>query len=418
MTNLKDDLIRLLSQGKADKVIEVLLSINFDNTSQSEIKNEVVLQSARLRNLMQSRRTGTINLENENAIQNQINTSLLSIINSLTEENISSSKIKIPSSKNNNRLLFYSILMGVVVILSLIFFLPKGDNVTTDGEQSPAVKSEGDVNVEYNNYDGGIVVDKNEPKYDLKEKNKLRKANITYEAADGSAPIFEKLFGVVDGQKYELITESDELCVNVADQRDFDGNGSIDALVTNIIACGGNCCGDSYFFYSYSGDGHFQQSGEFGYSWSKPKIEKWKGRWSVVVTSINEGINTQKFNEIKERYVLDAGEAVKIEETERKGLSTLTEINSNEFDMDKEEIKYLNFDLDGNGLEDRLRCGLWTRWGRIVWTVEWDNGTKTEVKSNCKRVGILPTKTKGVHDIVCDLDGVLIWDGEKYVNKN
>jgi hypothetical protein len=83
-----------------------------------------------------------------------------------------------------------------------------------------------------------------------------------------------------NGKTRELIGKSKKMCLQVYDQRDFDGNGLVDALVSHNAGCGGNCCSDSYFFVSaFSGD-RFQTSDEFAHSWGFPIIEKWKGRWS------------------------------------------------------------------------------------------------------------------------------------------
>ena len=72
------------------------------------------------------------------------------------------------------------------------------------------------------------------------------------------------------------------MCLQVVDQKDFDGKGFVDALVENITACGGNCCPQSFFLVSYSGGGQCEVSEELADSWRDPVIEKWKGRWSGV----------------------------------------------------------------------------------------------------------------------------------------
>src|SRR5205814_2333941 len=114
-------------------------------------------------------------------------------------------------------------------------------------------------------------------------------------------------------QTYELISKDEGQCLEVVDQRDYRGGSSQDTLVKLIFGCGGNCCANTFFFYSYVGDGHFEKSDEFGYSWKEPVVERWNGRWSVRVTSVNEGINTNPAREIMERYVLDSGNAVEVE---------------------------------------------------------------------------------------------------------
>ena len=141
------------------------------------------------------------------------------------------------------------------------------------------------------------------------------------------------------GKTYELIGSSKEMCLEVIDQRDFDGNGFVDALVEYILGCGGNCCGDSFFFVSNLG-GRFELSDEFGYSWSDPVIEKWKGRWSVLVVSASEGVDNRELLETTQRLILEAGKAVQVEEWKRKEMESVTEIY-----LKNRAINALSFDV-------------------------------------------------------------------------
>jgi predicted permease len=84
------------------------------------------------------------------------------------------------------------------------------------------------------------------------------------------------------------------MCLQIVDQKDFESNGFIEALVAPITACGGNCCPNRFFFVSALGDGRFEAGEEFADSWADPIIEKWKGHWSIVVTSNNEEINLDR----------------------------------------------------------------------------------------------------------------------------
>src|SRR5581483_6025234 len=88
-----------------------------------------------------------------------------------------------------------------------------------------------------------------------------------------------------NGKTYTLIDTSKKMCLDVADQRDWDGNGLKDALVERITACGGNCCPNTYFFVSAFGNGRFEVSTDLADSWTEPVIEKWKNAWSVVIVS-------------------------------------------------------------------------------------------------------------------------------------
>src|SRR4029453_4070861 len=114
---------------------------------------------------------------------------------------------------------------------------------------------------------------------------------IEYSIEKSKTGLYDTIHATVNGRTYPLVDEPEKLCLQIVDQKDFDANGSLDVLVSHVIGCGGNCCGNSYFFISFLGDGRFERSAEFGNSWSDPVIEESKGRWSVVVTSSNEGFN-------------------------------------------------------------------------------------------------------------------------------
>jgi hypothetical protein len=224
------------------------------------------------------------------------------------------------------------------------------------------------------------------------------------------------LLATIDGKSSVLIAQSKGKCLEIVDQRDFDGDGSQDALVEDITACGGNCCPDYFFFVSAQSDGTFAISDEFADSWDLPVIEKWQGRWSVVVVSDNEGFNNRdRPVEITRRFVLQGGKAIKVEEQQRKELKAIAEIRSEIFKGDDpDETHSLEYDLNGDGKNDTIRGELWERWGRILWTVEFANGKTFTSTVGCKRIGVLASKTNGVNDLVCDQDTVLHWNGDQY----
>lgn len=183
------------------------------------------------------------------------------------------------------------------------------------------------------------------------------------------------LLATVNGKSSVLINKSKGKCLQIVEQRDFDGDGSLDALVEDITACGGNCCANQFFFVSARPDGTFAMSDEFADSWTDPIIEKWKGQWSVVVVSNSEGFNLQELVEITRRFVLRGGKAVKVEEHRHEELKAIAEMRSDIFKGDNpEETHSFEYDLDGDGKNDTIRGKLWERWGRILWTVEFANG--------------------------------------------
>jgi hypothetical protein len=217
----------------------------------------------------------------------------------------------------------------------------------------------------------------------------------------------------VDGKSYTLIDKSKEQCLEIVDQRDWDGNGLKDALVERITACGGNCCPNSFFFVTAFPHGRFEISTDLADSWKDPTIERWKDRWSVVIVSDNEGWNTDRPVEITRRFVVQGGKAEKVEESQRRELPALVEIRSEIFKADGEEHR-IQYDLDGDGKKDTINGKLWERWGRLMWSVRFATGKQFSSSTACKRIGVLATKTRGVNDLVCDQDAVLHWTGQKY----
>lgn len=223
------------------------------------------------------------------------------------------------------------------------------------------------------------------------------------------------LLATFNGKTSELISKAKGKCLQIVEQRDFDGDGFPDALVEDITACGGNCCPNKFLFVSARPDGTFAMSDEFADSWKDPVIEKWKGRWSVVVVSNNEGVNRERPVEITRRFVLEDGKAVKVEEHQRQDIKAIVEMRSEIFKGDDAgETHTFQYDLDGDGKKDTITGKLWERWGRILWTVKFANGKTFSSNDACKRIGVLSSKTNGVHDLVCDQDTVLRWNGDAY----
>jgi hypothetical protein len=143
-----------------------------------------------------------------------------------------------------------------------------------------------------------------------------RKIEYFVEKSDDS--MFSTLKARANGKTYTLIDKSEEACLVVVDQRDWDGNGLTDALVARVTACGGNCCPDGFFFVSALGYGQFKTSHDLADSWKDPVIEKWKNHWSVVIVSTNAGMNSNRPEEITRRFILQAGQPVKVEESLRR----------------------------------------------------------------------------------------------------
>ena len=238
--------------------------------------------------------------------------------------------------------------------------------------------------------------------------------NLLYKIANNDA---SELVGIVEGREYKIDLSLDGAsCIRIIEQSDFDDDGLLDALIEEN-ACGGNGALDSYFFVSYKGNGFFQRTKNFGYTWNDPLIEKWNDKTSVVVESINFGVNNDDSSHKIERYILKDGQALLVESMKKQKLIVLKEIRASEFSSDNpDEVKYLNFDLDGDNKEDEITCTFWERWGSIlVSKIKFSSGITTDdISTGCKRIGVLETKTNNIHDLVCDEDDILRWNGKKY----
>jgi hypothetical protein len=251
---------------------------------------------------------------------------------------------------------------------------------------------------------------------DLTQEKRNAAGKVEYSVEDDNdVPYFSDLRATVNGRTYQLIDRSKQMCLQVVDQRDFDGDGFVDALVENILGCGGNCCPNGFFFVSNVGAGRFEVSDEFADSWGDPVIEKWKGRWSVVVTSSIEGIDQQRLCAMTRRFVLESGKPVLVEEWRRKEMESIAEIRSECFDPKKvDETQSIEYDLDGDGKKDQIISKYWSRWGSMMWSIEFADGKKYSSDLGCKRIGVLATKTNRVSDLVCDQDTILRWNGREY----
>lgn len=229
---------------------------------------------------------------------------------------------------------------------------------------------------------------------------------------------FNKLYAKVDGYDYQIDIPED-ICFDIAAQIDFDKDGKKDALITNIQACGGNAIGNSFFFVTYMGNGFFNISNSFGNSvWGDPIIEEWKEQKSVVIFDNNAGGNTEKDYSSKERYVLKQGKAIRVEFAKKNSIVALQEIKASDFHNGKEEETIrMSYDLDGNGEMDYFECRYWDRWDALLFDIIL-NGNRLGCDNNgVSRVGVLSTKTNGMHDIIYNENDIVKWNGTEYVFK-
>lgn len=243
------------------------------------------------------------------------------------------------------------------------------------------------------------------------------KANVSFYCKGDSYEGVD-LFAKVDGMDYHVdLSEAQDgfvKCFDIVEQKDFDGNGVMDALIEETPGCGN---AGFYFYYivSYHENGYFSISDEIqGISCS---VENWKGQESIVVEDANVGINQDKKYTKKNRYVFKDGKMELVETMKLQPMVALKEINSFDFHDGKEEsILKLEFDMDENGIMDYFEFYYWERWDSMLIQGFYLNGVKIQDCSmGMLRLGVLSSKTKGMHDLVIDENRIVKWDGEKYL---
>jgi hypothetical protein len=217
------------------------------------------------------------------------------------------------------------------------------------------------------------------------------------------------LLAEVNGKRQVVMSASG---LRIEEVGDFDGNGVTDALISSCG--GGNSSPTTYSIVSTRGNGEIAVS-DLASSWQgKATTENWHGRWSVVIVSDGQG---ELGGDVRRRFVFDKGQAIVVEDQRHLPLKALVELRTDMFNGDEDDTHKLEFDLDGDGKADVINGRWWSRWSLILWSASFADGKSFEGHTGCHRVGVLETKTHGVHDLVCNADLVFQWDGDAYMER-
>ena len=117
--------------------------------------------------------------------------------------------------------------------------------------------------------------------------------DIVYHVVKG-ARFFDILVARIGNREHVVIGETDDMCLDLPDQRDFDGDGRRDALVFRSPRCRGDAAPGLLFFVF--ADKTFRLSDPF--PGHRPRVERWNGEWSVLAGET--------------RHVLRDGRAVRV----------------------------------------------------------------------------------------------------------
>ncbi|PYE56514.1 hypothetical protein [Deinococcus yavapaiensis] len=236
-------------------------------------------------------------------------------------------------------------------------------------------------------------------------------ATVRYEVRTPADDPYSPVLVALDGRKVVTLVDPAKptppfsegtAIMNVVRVADFDADGTLDALV--LFSGGGNCCPSSYRFVTYRPGKAPLFSNAFD-SWRDPKIETYQGR--LVAVYRDEDAARWK------SWAYRGGKAVLVRAAVIPELKALLNIRREAFD---ERRNVFAFDLNEDGSNERIECGIWDRWDTLQCGVTDAKGRELLSPSvGCDRYGVLATKTRGYHDLVCGLDWRIRWNGKEYV---
>lgn len=224
--------------------------------------------------------------------------------------------------------------------------------------------------------------------------------------------------GLVVGEGAEavqVIREEDEICFEVLDSRDLDGDQYAEILLRDITACRGSHGLDRFFIVGKGADGKYHRSQPKGWAFREPAFEMWQGKTTLLIENL-EGVTSSKaLAHPTERYLYEDGELRLVETLELEARSAVTELLATTYDtLAPADSLRMSYDLDGDGRQDRIVGGLWPQWHCVRWSVYFGNGKSMLDGTPFKRLGVLASVTEGYHDLVVDHDRRLVWKGKRY----
>lgn len=243
----------------------------------------------------------------------------------------------------------------------------------------------------------------------------LAQTPIQYEKINNDSFFGGELIARVGSQTFKLISKEDEHCFDIVKIADFDKDGFTDVFIESITGCGGNCCGNSFFTFSWDGN-KFISSEMVGYDWNGAEITESNLGYTFVVETVPEGAgNTDICENTTESYRLKNHQLEQINIITEKKVEAVVDFTSKDFENVDSDTLFFKYDLDSDGKMDTITTSYWSRWGSFSsWKIQFGNGASFSSDSSTKRIGVLKTKTNGVYDLVIGCNEILKWDGKGY----
>ena len=202
---------------------------------------------------------------------------------------------------------------------------------------------------------------------------------------------------LINGKRLEV--PGDNCPVDLIVQKDFNGDGVMDALISITRLCGGSGEWEETMFVTVA-DGKIVTVPVAG-----GKIVEEGGRFLIKSES----------DDATEYFGFDGQKAIMVRSVPHRKLAAIVEFRT-KGGLNDNEVETLDADLDMDGKSDRITCHIWQR--RAVVTsciLPLPGGRTEEIKLSCGRVGVLNTLSNGYRELVCNNNAVIRFDGKGWV---
>jgi len=228
----------------------------------------------------------------------------------------------------------------------------------------------------------------------------------------------EDLFASINGTEYLITNEHLQIYYHksIFAQEDLDGDGRDEVILE--IHHGGNCCGSEYAIVSHRGENYFsitQHEVFDGAGFPSFELVDYKGERLIEVVNSSTGVDNKSQSQTISLLRFEYGQLKLLSQSENASIiPAIVEVNSYEFDQDNPIQIIKEFDADGDDTADKLVCDYWARWGAAVCDVDSSAFGYQDLSLGCHRVGVLPERSNGLSDLVCNHFSVLKFDGQEY----
>jgi len=245
--------------------------------------------------------------------------------------------------------------------------------------------------------------------------------NVTYQEQFDEFDNCTNIIGVCGLDQTPLIPEDRHGDIHLEKIADFDANGFDDVLVRYSY---GASAGSDYQIFSFDGQAFVASSKQGNDRGLIGLSKRSDGSYTFEIETNLEGYNTEICQNKTEIFQLENGDFKRIQLIKTLYKKALYEVRSASFEnLDPKGALTFAYDLNDDGTKDIIKFTYWERWGRMFFQsfeISGVGSIKSKIKSsdysNPKRLGVLPTKTKGFYDLVFDCGTVLKWNGSTYIN--